>query len=112
MRTGPGTHRQRWSPAALALAARPPPARAGDRRLTADFTAAPGFDPDCIAVDMAVSPEKITLLTDLAETFNGSGRQGRRPLRLRARDPQVLGRGGASCSRRVGPTRRSTGRSR
>ena len=29
---------------------------------------------DCIVVDMAVSPEKIDLLTDLARTFNGSDR--------------------------------------
>ncbi|HUF85186.1 MAG TPA: hypothetical protein VMQ81_11405, partial [Acidimicrobiia bacterium] len=27
---------------------------------------------DCIAVDMAVSPEKLDLLTDLANTFNDS----------------------------------------
>ena len=30
----------------------------------------PGVDPSCVIVDMAVSPEKVTLLTDLAETFN------------------------------------------
>jgi Ca-activated chloride channel family protein len=33
----------------------------------------PGVDPSCVIVDMAVSPEKVTLLTDLAETFNASG---------------------------------------
>ena len=32
-----------------------------------------GVDPSCVIVDMAVSPEKVTLLTDLAETFNASG---------------------------------------
>ena len=32
----------------------------------------PGVDPSCVIVDMAVSPEKVTLLTDLAETFNAS----------------------------------------
>ncbi|HEY8094072.1 MAG TPA: substrate-binding domain-containing protein, partial [Acidimicrobiales bacterium] len=32
----------------------------------------PGFNPDCVTVDMAVSPEKLALLTDLAETFNAS----------------------------------------
>lgn len=28
---------------------------------------------DCLVVDLAVSPEKLDLLTDLARTFNGSG---------------------------------------
>jgi Ca-activated chloride channel family protein len=35
-------------------------------------TDTPGFDPSCVTVDMAVSPEKVTLLGDLAETFNAS----------------------------------------
>ena len=59
--------------AALALAATAAACSGGGTAADPDFTAAPGFDPDCIAVDMAVSPEKLTLLTDLAETFNGSG---------------------------------------
>ena len=59
--------------AALALAATAAACSGGGTAADPDFTAAPGFDPDCIAVEMAVSPEKLTLLTDLAETFNGSG---------------------------------------
>ena len=39
---------------------------------SSEGTGTPGFDPDCVTVDMAVSPEKVTLLTDLAETFNES----------------------------------------
>jgi Ca-activated chloride channel homolog len=39
---------------------------------TTEDSGTPGFDPDCVTVDMAVSPEKVTLLTDLAETFNES----------------------------------------
>ena len=37
-------------------------------------------------------PRRSTLLTDLAETFNALGRQGRRPLRVRARRPEVVRR--------------------
>jgi Ca-activated chloride channel family protein len=32
----------------------------------------PGVDPSCTVVNMAVSPEKVTLLSDLADTFNES----------------------------------------
>jgi len=37
-----------------------------------DGSGTPGVDPSCTVVDMAVSPEKVTLLSDLAETFNES----------------------------------------
>ncbi|MCB1016920.1 MAG: hypothetical protein KDB10_17665, partial [Acidimicrobiales bacterium] len=40
---------------------------------TVDADGLLGQDPgDCIVVDMAVSPEKIDLMTDLAQTFNDS----------------------------------------
>ncbi len=43
---------------------------ASDDTTIADILGDPG---DCLVVDMAVSPEKIDLLTDLARTFNSSG---------------------------------------
>ncbi len=43
---------------------------ASDETTIADVLGDPG---DCLVVDMAVSPEKIDLLTDLARTFNRSG---------------------------------------
>ena len=42
---------------------------ASDDTTIEDVLGDPG---DCIVVDLAVSPEKIDLLTDLARTFNGS----------------------------------------
>jgi Ca-activated chloride channel homolog len=59
--------------AAVALA----PACSGGGGASSDASggtggATPGVDPSCVIVDMAVSPEKVTLLTDLAETFNAS----------------------------------------
>jgi Ca-activated chloride channel family protein len=41
----------------------------------ADDTSAVAIDEDCIVVEMAVSSEKIALLTDLAETFNRQGNE-------------------------------------
>ena len=43
---------------------------ATDETTIEDVRGDPG---DCLVVDMAVSPEKIDLLTDLARTFNSSG---------------------------------------
>ena len=44
-----------------------------DDTTATDTTSIGEADPgDCIVVDMAVSSEKIALLTDLAEEFNGS----------------------------------------
>ena len=48
-----------------------------DDTTVTDSTSLGGADPgDCIVVDMAVSSEKIALLTELAQEFNGS--DGRR----------------------------------
>ena len=64
---------------------------------------------DCTVVDMAVSPEKIDLLTDLASTFNRSARPrstasasscGPRPSR-RAPAPQLLAEGWDEDDRRA-----------
>ena len=62
---------------------------------------------DCIVVDLSVSPEKVDLLTELAQDFNGSDEAtGRRPVRLRPRAEQALRRRGAAARRRVGRGRR------
>jgi Ca-activated chloride channel family protein len=45
----------------------------GDDDSGGDVTGNAGDDPgDCIVVDLSVSPEKVSLLTELAEDFNGS----------------------------------------
>ena len=67
---------------------------------------------DCITVDLAASPEKITLLTDLARTFNEQEQPGRRALRVRPGAAQGVGRRGHAAHRRAGPTRRPTAPSR
>ena len=72
------TRRTTWRRTAVALTAALVAATAaactggGDGGEGSDGSGTPGFDPDCVTVDMAVSPEKVTLLTDLAETFNES----------------------------------------
>ena len=72
------TRRTTWRRTAVALTAALVVATAaactggGDGGEGSDGSGTPGFDPDCVTVDMAVSPEKVTLLTDLAETFNES----------------------------------------
>ena len=72
------TRRPTWRRTAIALTAALAAATAaacsggGDGGEGSDGSGTPGFDPDCVTVDMAVSPEKVTLLTDLAETFNDS----------------------------------------
>ena len=89
------TRRTTWrrSAAALMAAATTAAACSGvGGNDSSEGTGTPGFDPDCVTVDMAVSPEKVTLLTDLAETFNES-------------DAEV---GGQCVSVRV--TRKSSGR--
>ena len=59
-----------------------------------DSGAIGGVDGDpgkCTVVDMAVSSEKIALLTDLANEFNtGEGKRGRGQLRVRAAEEQGL----------------------
>ena len=67
---------------------------------------------DCTVVDMAVSPEKIDLLTQLAKDFNTATRPRTASVRLRPACRQdVLGRA-ATLLADGWPTRRATGPAR
>ena len=63
---------------------------------------------DCIVVDMAVSSEKIALLTELADEFNDGERRGRRPLRVRAAAQRGVGQRRHADRRGLARTRRPT----
>ena len=64
---------------------------------------------DCITVDMAVSSEKIALLTELANTFNDSDEaELDGDVHLRAARQQGVGRRRQPDRRRGGPTRRTS----
>ena len=59
---------------------------------------------DCVVVDMAVSPEKVDLLTDLAQRLQRVGREAERRGVSRPRQPQVVG-AAASAAGQDWPTR-------
>ena len=77
----------------------------GDDLSTAD----PG---DCIVVDMASSPEKITLMTQLAKEFNGSDQAKVGDTCVFVRPRSKASGAARRSSPPAGPTRGTTARSR
>src|SRR5688572_25130652 len=96
VRGGPMTARWRWFTALLGVSALTACSLGGGGVEEGETTGIDVGDPgDCAVVDMAVSPEKIALLTDLARTFNESeeARAGDRCVFVR---PQVKSSGAAA----------------
>ena len=95
--------RRRWFAAAVVAAIAVDGVRGVATTTPVDSDDLSDADPgDCITVDMAVSSEKIALLTELADEFNEQrGRRDRRGVRVRPSVQQGVRRRGATHRRRL-----------